>query len=254
MIERIRITDNSKTPVRYLSEIRRFRNGSEFEFSPDINVIVGKNGSGKTTLLKLIESYCLVDKEMCGRGMFNCNLNSLFKGLDSGLLDGAEVYSDYDKNIFRLCHYREKDNDMVNGDFDNLSLFLDQGQMSSGEKTLSQMQSLFKRMFGGKMPLNFDYEKECEDRGEYIEYIRSHRIGGEKWTVLMDEPDNNLSINNIESLYSILSFVHPQCQMIVTIHNPLLIYALSKVPEVKIIEMSKGYLGKVSSFIKKMTR
>lgn len=47
MITSIRIDDNKRTPFKYTSKIKAFKNGSEFIFKPGVNVIVGKNGSGK---------------------------------------------------------------------------------------------------------------------------------------------------------------------------------------------------------------
>ena len=41
----------------------------------------------------------------------------------------------------------------------------------------------------------------------------------------------------------------PQTQLIAVIHNPVLIYKLSKLDYVNIIEMSKDYLNKVKQFI-----
>lgn len=46
MITSIRIDDNKRTPFKYTSKIKAFKNGSEFIFKPGVNVIVGKNGSG----------------------------------------------------------------------------------------------------------------------------------------------------------------------------------------------------------------
>ena len=62
-----------------------------------------------------------------------------------------------------------------------------------------------------------------------------------EYTILMDEPDRNLDIDNIMDLYNVLSFHKPQTQIIAVIHNPALNF----------IEMTKGYLKKVVSFMNK---
>lgn len=72
-----------------------------------------------------------------------------------------------------------------------------------------------------------------------------------EYTILMDEPDRNLDIDNIMDLYNVLSFHKPQTQIIAVIYNPALIYKLSKLDHVNFIEMTKGYLKKVVSFMNK---
>lgn len=70
-----------------------------------------------------------------------------------------------------------------------------------------------------------------------------------EYTVLMDEPDRNLDIKNIMQVYEILSFHKPQTQIIAVVHNPALIYKLSKLDCVYFVEMTKGYLKKVIDFV-----
>ena len=55
MITQLKITNNAETPLRYINGV--FKNDTEFNFVPGINIIVGKNGSGKSTLLKLLSTY-----------------------------------------------------------------------------------------------------------------------------------------------------------------------------------------------------
>lgn len=73
-------------------------------------------------------------------------------------------------------------------------------------------------------------------------------INGE-YTVLMDEPDRNLDIDNIMQIYNVLSFHKPQTQIIAIVHNPALIYKLSKLDCVNFIEMTEGYLSKTCIFM-----
>jgi hypothetical protein len=62
----------------------------------------------------------------------------------------------------------------------------------------------------------------------------------------MDEPDRNLSIDNIDQIISILSYKKPNTQIIAVVHNPLIIYSLSKIDDkVNFIEMTKGYREKI---------
>lgn len=44
-----------------------------------------------------------------------------------------------------------------------------------------------------------------------------------EYTILMDEADRNLDVDNIMDLYNVLSFHKPQTQIIAVIHNPALV-------------------------------
>lgn len=255
MIEKIVIRDNKKSPVRYLPEIPLFKNGKVFEFKPGVNVIVGKNGCGKTTLMKIIESYLLVGKNECSKGMFNSNINDLFNLRGNKFLDGIDVYSDYQKNVFRMCHSAEKNGDDNLSDFDAFTEFFTQIKSSTGEGVIVAINSMFKRMFSKGANLMFDFDKVGSDDlyKEYGSYVRSHRVTDhDEWTILMDEPDRNLDIENMENILNILSFHKPRTQIIVVVHNPLLICALSKNKEVNMIELTRGYVSKVKKLVKSM--
>ena len=81
MITEVYIRDNEKAPIRYLSTLDNFKNGTKYEFKEGVNIIVGENGSGKTTLLNLIRAYLLVDEKECDKGLYNCNISKLFHRL-----------------------------------------------------------------------------------------------------------------------------------------------------------------------------
>lgn len=50
-------------------------------------------------------------------------------------------------------------------------------------------------------------------------------------------------------IYNVLSFHKPQTQIIAIVHNPALIYKLSKLDCVNFIEMTEGYLSKTCIFM-----
>lgn len=70
----------------------------------------------------------------------------------------------------------------------------------------------------------------------------------------MDEPDRNLSLENVNQIKDILSYHKQHTQIIAVIHNPLLIYALAKEGGVNFIEMSEGYIEKVKKEINKIIK
>ena len=65
----------------------------------------------------------------------------------------------------------------------------------------------------------------------------------------MDEPDRNLDVKNLNSIYSVLSYQKPSTQVIAVIHNPILIYKLYLLDYVNIIEMENGYLDSIIKII-----
>lgn len=70
-----------------------------------------------------------------------------------------------------------------------------------------------------------------------------------EFTVLMDEPDRNLDINRVEEVYNVLKLKKENTQIIAVVHNPILIYKLSKLNHVNIIEMTEGYVKEVIKFV-----
>ena len=249
MIERVLIRDNKNAPLHYLSDLDAFKNGTEYVFKPGVNVIVGENGSGKTTLLKLIERYLLVDKSECSLGMYGGVIRALV-GLKEAVPDGIDVYADYDKNTFRLCHKAEKNNDDMMSSFSAFGETFLQMHSSTGEGVNIALNSLFKRNFSEDAKLKFDYNKVGERVKSYGEYIKNHRVQvHDEWTIILDEPDRNLDIDNIGNIKNILSFHKKNTQVIAVVHNPLLIYALSKKKNINLIELTPGYIDKIKKQI-----
>ena len=257
MITKVVIRDNEKTPISYLPKLKNFENGKVYEFKEGVNVIVGENGCGKSTLLNLIRAYLLVDQTECSKGMYNNRINKLFRTYkNETILDGVDVYADYTRNTFRLCHLDEKTGDDVLKDHQAFGEFFEQNNSSTGESVVIAINSLLNYIFGKKVKLSFDYHKQFEELyPSYVDYVNSHRVEcGKEWTILMDEPDRNLSLENIEPVQDMLSFHKPNIQLIAIVHNPLIIYSLSKNKEVNFIEMSKDYVNKVITTVDKLIK
>ena len=252
MVYKVVIKDNQKAPLHYLPDLDNFQNGKQYVFTPGVNIIVGENGCGKTTLMNLLKIYLLVDYTECGRGAYNRNINALYRGglgMD-GFHDGVEVYADYSNNTFRLSHAGEKEKTQSINTFEEFGTMFEQKHASTGEGVVIAINSLFNQMFSGKSSPKFDYAQFGKDNyPEYAKYIKKHRMAGDKVTVLMDEPDRNLSLENLQHIKGILTYEHPQVQLIAVIHNPLLIYNLSKVEGINFIEMTESYIDKVKSMV-----
>ena len=258
MVYKVVIRNNKKSPIHYLPNLDGFQNGKEYIFKPGVNIIVGENGCGKTTLMNLIRKYLIVDYMYCDKGAYRCNINCLYKNAltdDRELLDGVDVYADYQRNTFRLSHAGEKETQQAVETFEDFGIMFTQKTSSTGESVLVAVNSLFNHMFSKKAQLTYDYSQFKESDPLYWEYVKSHhQEGSDEWTILMDEPDRNLDIENINQIKGILSFHKPHTQMIAVVHNPLLICSLSKKKSINIIEMTEGYVDKVKKLVNSLVR
>ena len=263
MITSIKITDNKRTPFRYLHDVDAFKNGTEYKFTPGVNVIIGCNGCGKSTLLNLIAEYTFCTDAM-GSAMPKDALH--FPRIwddEDRVLNGIEIHADYVGKVFRMLPHMEMSKDDILNDMENFSSFVSGANCSSGEKGVVALNSLFKSMFSTKdysFPIAELQERSKGYSGTWrrkidnlIQYYKKNHIEVDKtnfeYTVLMDEPDRNLDVQNIMEVYGVLSFHKPQTQIIAVIHNPALIYKLSKLGCVNFVEMTKGYLNEVLNFI-----
>lgn len=230
--------------------MKSFASGREFTFRPGVNVIVGSNGSGKSTLLNLIKKYTLIeqDKSDCNKTMY------LYKNLlESTIYDGVDVYSDYRYKVHNLMDKNDYTN-IKNNDFHLSSMvrfgrFHDQLTSSSGEGMMLSLCSLFDDLFNGPSSEQMFPETTSEEYNRYVEEHTDKSIQNPEVTVLLDEPDRNLDIDNIGQLKGILSFHKENVQLIATIHNPLLIYELSKNESVNMIELTDGYIDSIRKYI-----
>lgn len=252
MIKKINISDNTKSPILYLSNIGAFKNGCSYEFKPGVNVVVGPNGSGKSTLFKLIEYYLMIGDKCCEKGEYGSNVTRLrFPGR---YIDGVDVFADYNKNTFKLSHYQDqKDKDVVK-DINSFATHFESAHSSQGEKVMIAINSLFNYIFSNKVALKFNYSQFKESFPEYYNYTEKHKIedNPSEYTILMDEPDRNLDIENIKIIKNILSFHKESTQLIVTLHNPLLITWAKKQKHINLIELKRGYARSVENIVKQL--
>jgi energy-coupling factor transporter ATP-binding protein EcfA2 len=272
MIQSVIIKDRKDCPISYLKDIKRFKNGTKFEFKPGINIIVGPNGCGKTTLMKLIERYMLVDRDK-----MNYNKTKELSRWEKGQLTqtqmykGIDVYADYLTTVFRYCNWNELEHDQrCLSSFELFQYTFNVKHASTGEGIVLNLENLFERMFSQDANLDFPvneikseaeyYSKNFSENNiftQYIDYVKEHKVdfgNDNEYTVLIDEPDRNLDIFNINQIFEILNTRKEKTQLIAVIHNPILIYKLYKNKDINFIEMKKGYIKSVIEEIDKLLK
>lgn len=277
MITKVQITDNSKLPLKHAEELDAFKNGKTYNFKGGVNVIIGKNGSGKTTLVKMIAMYMLCNDSLCSKLPNFANygalkLNDIFKHNEAELMDGIKIMADYAGVVYNcLAHNEMKDEDILDN-VTNMGYYLSNKGASTGETIVNSVGQLFKFAFRNKniqFPLqeimDMVKNKTCNDFWEerltnLLKYYRDNKDNfitqrDFEYTFLLDEPDRNLDITNIDSVYEILSYRKEMTQLITVIHNPVLIYKLSKVKgknKVNFIELTDGYLEDIKKVFEEL--
>ena len=279
MIKSVTIRDAGCAPYAYIADIPALKEGTTIEFKPGINIIVGANGCGKSTLIKTIATYLL-----CGNGYMKTptGYNSVGDAVNDRhlwdptetekLLDGVDVAHDYNGVAFILRNSYEMEEGEALRDMDSFVSAYKRRVSSMGENTMFSIQTLFDVMFADKGAeyLTFpiaNLKKIMDNAGDVwkerlkklLQYYKRNQVTDLtpedfQYTVLMDEPDRNLDIYNLDQVADILSQDKEMTQLIATVHNPLLIARLSQKPNVNIIEMTEGYVNSVHTEIYKSRR
>lgn len=280
MIESVTIRDARNAPFQHTVDIPALSEGTEIRFKPGINIIVGANGCGKSTLLNTIAAYTLCERAIktpTGEGSTEGAMkssrhlwNAMCTGGKNCLLDGVDVRHDYRGVVFRLRNIYEMGEEEQLSSFDNFQATFAMKRMSMGQNTKLGLQQLFDAMFAdqGIDYLTFPIEKliTLRDRvndvlwneriSQLLAYYKKNQITDiqEKdfeYTVLMDEPDRNLDIDNIDEVVGVLGTPKEMTQIIAAVHNPLIIGQLSKKSYINFIEMTPDYVSKVHDAIRK---
>ena len=277
MITKVQITDNSKLPLEYAKELDAFKNGKEYNFKGGVNVIIGKNGSGKTTLMKMIAMYMLCNDSLCSRLPNFANygalkLNDIFKFNEEELLDGIKIMADYAGVVYNCLAHNEMKNEDILDNVTNMGYYLSNNGASTGETIVNSVGQLFKFAFRNtniefplKEIMDIVKNKTCNDFWEerltnLLKYYRDNRDNfitqqDFEYTFLLDEPDRNLDITNIDSVYQVLSYRKKMTQLIAVIHNPILIYKLSRIRgknKINFVELTDGYLEEIKKVFEEL--
>lgn len=274
MITNVKITDNTNIPFNYASSLKAFENGKEYNFKSGINIIIGENGCGKSTLMKNIAAFLLCN-DTCYSKMPKLNnmadalsfSNSLYNIVEDTLKDGIKIKCDYAGVAYRyITHNEANSNNGVLSSAEDFNLYYSSIGLSTGETMYNDLNNLFQLSFKNKnvqFPISdiISAAKNCNDvwkerLKKLVEYYKDNilKISQEEfeYTYLLDEPDRNLDITKVDELYRILSHKKEMAQIICVIHNPILIYKLSKLDYINFVEMTDGYLDKIKEVFRKL--
>lgn len=274
MITNIKITDNTNIPFNYASGLKAFENGKEYSFKSGINIIIGENGCGKSTLMKNIAAFLLCNDTYYSKMPKLNNMgdalsfsNLLYNIVEDTLKDGIKIKCDYAGVAYHYITHNEanKDNGILSS-VENFNLFISSIGLSTGETMYNDLNNLFQLSFKNKnvqFPISdiINIAKNSNDvwkerLKKLVEYYKDNilKISQEEfeYTYLLDEPDRNLDITKVDDLYQVLSHKKEMAQLICVIHNPILIYKLSKLDYINFVEMTDGYLNKIKDVFKKL--
>lgn len=238
----------------------------EVKFTDGLNLVIGENGCGKSTLLKLITDMCFVHG-LSTQGNFWDIINRVFPKSDwlnhdySVVQDFVQISTNFDSPIIRIDQLSER----MNRNYGELTSFNDFAQYI-GQRTMSKGE---KMMYGLKWAVYNANEKIKDYSWENMFPKNYHKCFNDTWstayckihdyiethnnpkleqrvTLLMDEPDEGLDINNLKILKDFLLSIKDKVQVIVILHNQLLIKSLAE--EANVIELSENYLQKIKEF------
>lgn len=268
MITKVTISDKNNLPLDYASSLKAFADGKVYIFKPGVNVIVGENGSGKSTLLRMIAMYMMCDERFKSSipeiPFIGYLLPEVFGFSREKIRDGIKISSDYAGIVYNYIPHADVMKDHSSRGIENAVMLVNGNIMSSGEQQLYHLNMMFSRAFENTdiyFPLSKlkDIGQESEvyrDRVDALmKYYKENRDKSIKqedfeYTFLIDEPDKNLDIHNIDSITNMFSYHKEHTQIIAAIHNPVVLYKLKKTGNVNFVEMTEGYMDAIDGIFK----
>lgn len=253
MIEKITITNPDDIIIEWWKDVKTLKNKKIFTFKPGINIIVGKNASGKSTLLKLIARHfhCeqggisyLTNQSMYE--LFGFNEEKTYKGYKI-IHDGQPVgYYSPDKTIG--LHGSAFDDDFIHEGIE--SLFT--SNASQGQKTIKNISNITKKLSStneikcslSKNSVNDVWVKKIDKSYELLNQGKT--LKPSQKTILLDEPERSLDLENELAFFSILEKIKDKYQIIIATHSPYAFF----LSDAHYIEITRGYRNLIKKQIK----
>jgi energy-coupling factor transporter ATP-binding protein EcfA2 len=259
-----------KQKSNFTNKLYGYKNGEiTFNFTDGVNVITGRNGSGKSVLLNIIKTNCFIDKDSTYPRMPNpMDLHGLFSG-DAGWKTIPESITehlerkDYPKSEIvwdgAMVHhlipeYFDASNlwKMMDSPFPNVgSDLFGTGEImagfmskrSKGEGTIGLLMKMFNLNTEYDQPLTGVNDIWMKTSGIFHEWLKSFPETKGKPTLLIDELDEHLDLDNQKMYWTYIKSLTKKWQVIVVSHS---IFAF-KETDVNHIPLNKDYFKTVRS-------
>lgn len=249
MISTINFADikNSKN-FQYATQLEYFKNNTQIQFKPGLNIIFAPNGTGKSTLLKIMAQFTA--SEQGGVSTVTDSWMRDVGGYQDSHLNGLEVKHDGQPVMYNNPRQAVGlFGGMAGFDED----FFDQGiaevQMkeSTGMTTLARMNKVLALLHGKyKIP-----EKIAMRNGKLntiTEGFLQASISLGQQTVLLDEPESGLAVHVQANLWKMIEkgAKEQNLQIIVATHSPFALACFSA----NYLELKPGYIKLAKTCIK----
>jgi len=250
VIKQLNITDEKDLPIDYWDNIPSLKGLKEFNFSPDITLIIGPNASGKSTLLNLLKIAF-----HCTEGYYSCltrkSIENNTKRSDEDceyhgyniIHDGNPVFLFNPSSCKERTHF---DDDFM---MDQISHMVSTKTASSGQKSfysLSAACTYASKIDTIKDKLNSldnvnDYWKKVINAGKNI--INNPSIPKSKKTIILDEPTQFMDFINEMEYWEQMEIGTRKYQFIIATHSIGVLKNFSC--DIKIIELKDGFLDDI---------
>jgi len=261
MIYSLEFKDFKKAHHAYFKDVSL---PTKIEFKEGTNILVGINGSGKSTVLNILKHYTLIN-DFSSDITLATDLKFWQEYVDYGsneFYDGIEVKANYGVKTYNYRLHSDIKGDESLENILNFNQMISGNSLSDGQKNIQSFNLLFNEMFGEDSNIAMGLEqlqklKEgCNDIwksriDQLVKYFKNNNIDDNIVSLLMDEPDRNMDLENTKMVYNILSNYREDTQIICAIHNPVLIYKLAQLNSktINFIELTKNYIKDIINFV-----
>jgi len=251
MITKLKINDLKDMPLSWWADLKPLNTFTEFNFTSDLNIILGPNRSGKSTILKLIRKHLF-----CEGGAYSKLSNSTKRSLlKDWLSDDPDLYKgytlDHDGQML-FCFDSSESAGLESGSFnadyfmDGVSSIFANKDSSSGEAMLNRFSQVIKHIL--EQEKAWYSEANLEDP-VYKQTLKP-TILKNKRTILLDEPTINMDLDTEILFFKQLPNLAKKMQVIITSHSPL---AFQKYKcDVNYIELVPDYLDNIRQKYRKL--